>query len=246
MEQVKLYDTTLRDGMQGEGMSLSASEKARVVLALDALGVQMIEAGFPSSNPKEVELFEQLAELELEQATICAFGMTRRRDTARRGRSGAADPGRQLRAGRHPGRQDLGLHLEKVTKVSREENLAMIADSVAFCRDAGQARVYDAEHFFDGYRDDPGYALECLEAAVGAGAENVSLCDTNGSSLPEQVADGDRGRGRAAGRGGRDRHPRPRRRRLRRRQLAGRGARGRPPGPGHASTATASAAATPT
>ena len=83
MEQVKLYDTTLRDGMQGEGMSLSAAEKARVVLALDKLGVQMIEAGFPSSNPKEVELFEQLAELELEQATICAFGMTRRRDVAR-------------------------------------------------------------------------------------------------------------------------------------------------------------------
>ena len=82
MEQVKLYDTTLRDGMQGEGMSLSASEKARVVLALDKLGVQMIEAGFPSSNPKEVELFEQLAELDLRQTTLCTFGMTRRRDAA--------------------------------------------------------------------------------------------------------------------------------------------------------------------
>ncbi len=188
MEQVKLYDTTLRDGMQGEGMSLSASEKARVVLALDALGVQMIEAGFPSSNPKEVELFAQLAELELRQATICAFGMTRRRGTA-----AEDDPALLTLVDSFASTVTLvgktwGLHLEKVTKVSREENLAMIADSVAFCRERGKRVVYDAEHFFDGYRDDPGYALSCLEAAIGAGAENVSLCDTNGSSLPDQVA----------------------------------------------------------
>jgi 2-isopropylmalate synthase len=179
----------LRDGMQGEGMSLSASEKARVVLALDALGVQMIEAGFPSSNPKEVELFEQLAELELEQATICAFGMTRRRETA-----ADEDPALLTLVGSFAPVLTLvgktwGLHLEKVTKVSREENLAMIADSVGFCRERGKRVIYDAEHFFDGYRDDPGYALSCLEAAVEAGAENVSLCDTNGSSLPYQVAE---------------------------------------------------------
>jgi 2-isopropylmalate synthase len=188
MEQVKLYDTTLRDGMQGEGMSLSASEKARVVLALDKLGVQMIEAGFPSSNPKEVELFEQLAELDLEQATICAFGMTRRRDTA---------PEDDLALATLVGSfapvvtlvgKTWSLHLEKVTRVSREENLAMIADSVGFCRAQGKRVVYDAEHFFDGYRDDAGYALECLRAAIEAGAENVSLCDTNGSSLPDQIA----------------------------------------------------------
>jgi 2-isopropylmalate synthase len=185
---VKLYDTTLRDGMQGEGMSLSASEKARVVLALDKLGVQMIEAGFPSSNPKEVELFEQLAELELEQATICAFGMTRRRDTAPED-----DPALATLVGSFAPVVTLvgktwGLHLEKVTRVSREENLAMIADSVDFCRERGKRVVYDAEHFFDGYRDDAGYALACLEAALEAGAENVSLCDTNGSSLPDQIA----------------------------------------------------------
>ena len=188
MEQVKLYDTTLRDGMQGEGMSLSASEKARIVLALDKLGVQMIEAGFPSSNPKEVELFEQLAELELEQATICAFGMTRRRDTAPED-----DPALATLVGSFAPVVTLvgktwGLHLEKVTKVSREENLAMIADSVDFCRGQGKRVIYDAEHFFDGYRDDSAYALACLEAAIEAGAENVSLCDTNGSSLPDQVA----------------------------------------------------------
>jgi 2-isopropylmalate synthase len=188
MEKVKLYDTTLRDGMQGEGMSLSASEKARVVLALDRLGVQMIEAGFPSSNPKEVELFEQLAELELEQATICAFGMTRRRDTA-----ADEDPALRTVVDSFAPVVTLvgktwGLHLEKVTRVSREENLAMIADSVAFCRQRRKRVVYDAEHFFDAYRDDSSYALECLRAAVAAGAENVTLCDTNGSSLPGEVA----------------------------------------------------------
>jgi 2-isopropylmalate synthase len=188
MEQVKLYDTTLRDGMQGEGMSLSASEKARVVLALDRLGVQMIEAGFPSSNPKEEELFAQLAELELEQATICAFGMTRRRETAPED-----DPALRTLVGAFTPVVTLvgktwGLHLEKVTRVSREENLAMIGDSVGFCRGEGKRVVYDAEHFFDAYRDDSAYALECLEAAVAAGAENVTLCDTNGSSLPDQIA----------------------------------------------------------
>ena len=188
MEQVKLYDTTLRDGMQGEGMSLSASEKVRVVEALDRLGVQMIEAGFPSSNPKEVELFEQLAGLELEQATVCAFGMTRRRGVA-----AAEDPAlRTLTDAFAPVvtlvGKTWGLHLEKVTKVSPEENLAMIADSVAFCLQRRKRVVYDAEHFFDAFRDDPGYALACLEAAAGAGAENLTLCDTNGSSLPDQIA----------------------------------------------------------
>jgi 2-isopropylmalate synthase len=188
MEQVKLYDTTLRDGMQGEGMSLSAAEKARVVLALDKLGVQMIEAGFPSSNPKEEELFAQLAELELEQATICAFGMTRRRasapedDTALQTLAAAFTPVVTLVG------KTWGLHLEKVTKVSRGENLAMIDDSIGFCVAQGKRVVYDAEHFFDGYRDDSAYALECLHAAAAAGAENVTLCDTNGSSLPDQIA----------------------------------------------------------
>jgi 2-isopropylmalate synthase len=171
MEQVKLYDTTLRDGMQGEGMSLSAAEKARVVKALDGLGVQMIEAGFPSSNPKEEELFAALAELPLERAVICGFGMTRRR-----GVEAGEDPALITLVDSFAPVVTLvgktwGLHLEKVTKVSREENLAMIAESVAFCRERG-------------------YALSCLEAAIDAGAENVTLCDTNGASLPDQVAAG--------------------------------------------------------
>jgi 2-isopropylmalate synthase len=187
MEQVKLYDTTLRDGMGGKGMSLSVGEKLNVVRALDALGVHFIEAGFPSSNPKEAELFERLAELELEGATISAFGMTRRRDRKAEDDEALA----VLVASFAPVVCLVGkswiLHLEKVIKVSREENLAMIADSIAFCRAEGKRPFFDAEHFFDGYRDDPGYAVECVRAAAEAGAENVTLCDTNGGSLPQFV-----------------------------------------------------------
>jgi 2-isopropylmalate synthase len=187
MTHVKLYDTTLRDGMQGQGMSLSAAEKVRVVRALDRLGIELIEAGFPSSNPKEAELFELLADVELETATVCAFGMTRRRGVA-------ADEDEALHAlVASPAPivtlvgKTWGLHLDKVTRVSGEENLAMIAESVAFCRATGKRVIYDAEHFFDGWREDPGYALECLRAAAGSGAQNVTLCDTNGSSLPGQI-----------------------------------------------------------
>jgi 2-isopropylmalate synthase len=189
MRQVLLYDTTLRDGMQGQGMTLSAQEKVRVVRKLDELGINFIEAGFPGSNPKELELFEMLADTELKQAAVCAFGMTRRRDT-----EAAEDEAlRLLATGFAPVvtlvGKTWGLHLEKVTKVSREENLAMIRDSVAYLVNAGKRVIYDAEHFFDGYRDDSAYAIECVRAAADAGAENVTLCDTNGSSLPAQVAE---------------------------------------------------------
>jgi len=192
MGQVKLYDTTLRDGMQGQGMSLSAREKVRIVRALDALGVHLIEAGFPGSNPKELELFELLSSVELRNAQVCAFGMTRRRET-----SAEDDAALQTLVSCDAPVVTLvgktwALHLEKVTRVSREENLAMIADSVGFCREAGKRVIYDAEHFFDAFRDDPTYSLECLRAAAEAGAENLTLCDTNGSSLPEQVGEATR------------------------------------------------------
>ncbi|HET8861688.1 MAG TPA: citramalate synthase [Solirubrobacterales bacterium] len=189
MEQVKLYDTTLRDGMGGPGMSLSVGEKLKVVQALDQLGVQMIEAGFPSSNPKEAELFEQLAELDLEQATIAAFGMTRRRDRKAEDDEALAVLVDSFAPVVCLVGKSWGLHLEKVIKVSAEENLAMISDSIAFCRAQGKRPIFDAEHFFDGYRDDPAYALECVRAAAEAGAENVTLCDTNGGSLPAFVAE---------------------------------------------------------
>jgi 2-isopropylmalate synthase len=186
--QVQVYDTTLRDGMQGEGMSLSAEEKLRVAHALDDLGVHLVEAGFVGSNPKDEAVFELLARESFDCAEIAAFGMTRRR-----GMAAADDPGmRALADCFAPVCTLVGktwrLHLEKVTKVDPDENLAMIADSIAFLREQGKRVVYDAEHFFDAFRDDPAYALRCLRAAVDAGAETVTLCDTNGSSLPGQVA----------------------------------------------------------
>ncbi|HEX8857184.1 MAG TPA: citramalate synthase [Thermoleophilaceae bacterium] len=188
-EAVVLYDTTLRDGMQGEGMSLSAEEKVRVAHALDSLGVPLIEAGFPSSNPKEQALFDLLSAERFEHAEVAAFGMTRRR-----GVSAEDDPALRLLADCFAPACTLvgktwALHLEKVTRVDRDENLAMIADSVAFLRGSGKRVIYDAEHFFDAFREDPDYALRCLRTALEAGAENVTLCDTNGSSLPHQVAE---------------------------------------------------------
>jgi len=185
--RIELYDATLRDGMGGGGMSLTAAEKLRVVHALDDLGVQMIEAGFPASNPKEQELFALLASERLATAEIVAFGMTRRRDT-----DASQDAGlRTLADSFAPICMLVGkasvLHVEKVVRVSREENLAMIADSVSFLVGEGKRVLLDAEHFFDGFVLDPGYALDCLRAAAEAGAERVVLCDTNGGSLPLQI-----------------------------------------------------------
>ena len=188
MTRIELYDTTLRDGMQGEGMSLSAGEKLRVAHRLDELGIDLIEAGFPSSNPKELELFGLLAGETLHHAQIAAFGMTRRRDVA-----ADADPAlRTIADCFAPVCTIVGktwsLHLEKVVKVDPEENLRMIADSVAFLAGEGKRVVYDAEHFFDGFADDPAYAMRCLRAAGQAGAETVVCCDTNGGTLPHVLA----------------------------------------------------------
>ena len=168
-------------------MTLTAEEKLRVVHALDALGVNVIEAGFPASNPKERELFGLLATEHLEQAQIAAFGMTRRRDTTAEGDEGL----RVLADSFAPvctlvGKASI-LHVEKVVRVTREENLAMIAESVAFLVAAGKRVLLDAEHFFDGLALDPGYALDCVRAGAQAGAQRVVLCDTNGGSLPPQI-----------------------------------------------------------
>jgi 2-isopropylmalate synthase len=184
---IELYDTTLRDGMQGEGMSLSAGEKLRVAHRLDELGLDLIEAGFPSSNPKELELFGLLAGESFTHAQICAFGMTRRRGVA-----ADADPALRVIAECFaPVCTVVGktwaLHLEKVVKVDRDENLRMISESVAFLVGQGKRVIYDAEHFFDGYADDRDYALRCLRAAAEAGAETVVCCDTNGGTLPHVV-----------------------------------------------------------
>jgi 2-isopropylmalate synthase len=187
MSQIELYDATLRDGMGGGGMSLTAEEKLRVVHALDALGIHLIEAGFPASNPKEQELFGLLAEESFEVSEIVAFGMTRRRDL-----TAEKDDGLRVLAECFApactlvGKSSI-LHVEKVIRVSREENLAMIADSVGFLVKEGKRVLFDAEHYFDGYQANPKYALETLQAAMAAGAERIVLCDTNGGSLPNQI-----------------------------------------------------------
>ncbi len=187
--QVQLYDATLRDGMGGGGMTLTAAEKVRVVHALDSLGVHMIEAGFPASNPKELELFTLLAGDTFETSEIVAFGMTRRR-----GVTAAEDEGLRVLAesfvpvctlvGKSSAAQ-----AETVLKVTREENVSMIGESIAHLVAQGKRVLFDAEHFFDGFKEDVGYALDCVRIAADAGAERVVLCDTNGGSLPLDVRD---------------------------------------------------------
>jgi 2-isopropylmalate synthase len=174
--------------MGGGGLTLTADEKVRLVHRLDALGVQLIEAGFPASNPKEAELFSLLEQQALSNSTIAAFGMTRRR-----GIEASQDAGLRVLADCFaPVTTIVGktwtLHVEKVVRVSREENLAMIAESVAFLVSQGKRVLFDAEHLFDGLRADRAYALDCLRAAADAGAERLVLCDTNGPSLPSDIA----------------------------------------------------------
>jgi 2-isopropylmalate synthase len=184
---VQLYDTTLRDGMQQEGMSVSVDEKVRIALRLDELGMHFIEGGFPASNPKEVEFFRRMERERLANAQLAAFGMTRRKGVAV-----DEDPNlRILAEGSAPVvavvGKSWGLHVSKVLRASHDENLRMISESIEFLLRQGKRVVYDAEHFFDGYADDPEYALQTLRAAAEAGAETICLCDTNGGTLPPVV-----------------------------------------------------------
>lgn len=191
MEQrrIEIYDTTLRDGTQGEGFNLSLQDKLLIAQKLDELGVDYIEGGFPLSNPKDAAFFREVRELKLKHARVAAFGMTRRR-----GVKAEEDPGMvALLEAQTPvvtlvGKTS-GYQAEKVLGVSLEENLAMIADSVRLMVQKGRTVVYDAEHFFDTFRTDRDYALRTLLAAQEAGASVLCLCDTNGGTMPEQVAD---------------------------------------------------------
>ncbi len=184
---IEIYDTTLRDGTQGQGVSLSLVDKLKITRRLDALGVDFIEGGYPLSNPKDQAYFEQVRDLDLQHAKVCAFGMTRRRGIHAR-----EDAGMQALVGSQaPVITIVGktwdLHVDEVLRVERDENLAMIRDSVGFCAESGPEVFYDAEHFFDGYRANPQYAIQTLEAAIGGGATRLILCDTNGGSLPSWV-----------------------------------------------------------
>lgn len=184
--RIELYDTTLRDGTQGAGVALSLVDKLKITQLLDAVGIDYIEGGYPLSNPKDAAYFERVRDLPLKRTKVCAFGMTRRK-----GVEPGNDPGmRAMVAARTPILTIVGktwdLHVDEVLRVSREENLAMIRESVAFCLagDATEQVFYDAEHFFDGYKANPDYALETLKAALAGGASRLVLCDTNGGSLP--------------------------------------------------------------
>ncbi len=188
--RIELYDTTLRDGTQGPGIALTLADKLAITKLLDALGFDYIEGGYPLSNPKDAAYFEQVAGLNLSHARICAFGMTRRKAIAPQDDDGM----KALVASRAPVITLVGktwdLHVDEVLCVAREENLAMIRDSVRFCAAAPHVKdvFYDAEHFFDGYRANPDYALATLAAAVEGGASRLVLCDTNGGSLPTWIS----------------------------------------------------------
>ncbi len=186
---IQIYDTTLRDGTQREGISLSCDDKIRVARRLDELGVAFIEGGWPGSNPKDAEFFERARDMQWSSALIAAFGAT-----CRVGGSPEDDANIQaLLEARTPVCTVVGkswtLHVREVLRTSHDENLRIVEQSVAFLRAQGRHVVYDAEHFFDGYRADAAYALETLRAAVRAGAETLVLCDTNGGSLPWQIGE---------------------------------------------------------
>jgi 2-isopropylmalate synthase len=187
--QVYVFDTTLRDGTQSEGLSLSVEDKLKITALLDGFGIHYVEGGWPGSNPKDVEFFRRARSLTLRQARLVAFGATRKA-----GVRAEDDPNlRALVAAETPAVSLFGkswtLHVRHVLETTPEENLAMIADSVGWLKGRGKEVIYDAEHFFDGYRADPAYALSTLRAAAQAGADWIVLCDTNGGSLPGWVAD---------------------------------------------------------
>lgn len=186
-QKVQIYDTTLRDGTQGEGINFSLSDKIRLAQKLADFGVHYIEGGWPGSNEKDIEFFRAAKRLKWGTTRIAAFGSTRKA-----GVKVQDDPQvRMLLEAETPTVTFFGkswlLHVHEVLRTTPEENIAMIADTVAFLKKHGREVIYDAEHFFDGYRDNPTYALETITAAAKAGVDRVVLCDTNGGRLPSEV-----------------------------------------------------------
>jgi 2-isopropylmalate synthase len=186
--QVEIYDTTLRDGSQGEGINFSVADKLRIAEKLDSFGVHYIEGGWPGSNPKDIEFFALTKKKKFKNAKLAAFGSTRKKATPVE----QDDQVRLLIEAGTPvvtiyGKTSM-LHVKEVLRCTPEENLAMIADTVKFLKDHGKFVIYDCEHAFDGYKLDPEYALDTWRAAEKAGADFVVLCDTNGGCLPGEIA----------------------------------------------------------
>ncbi len=186
---IQIYDTTLRDGTQREGISLSCDDKLRIAHRLDELGVTFIEGGWPGSNPKDAEFFERARDTKWRRALVAAFGSTCRV-------GGGPEDDANIKALLDSGApvctvvgKTWNLHVTDVLRTTLDENLRIVEKSVWYLREKGRRVIYDAEHFYDGYRADAGYALETLKAAVRGGAETLVLCDTNGGSLPWQIAE---------------------------------------------------------
>lgn len=189
MPRIKIYDTTLRDGAQGEGISFSLQDKLALTQRLDDLGFDYVEGGYPASNEKDFQYFQRIAGLGLKHAKVCAFGMTRRK-----GEKAETDLGLKALLDSQAavitlvGKASV-FHVTEVLRTALDENLAMIRDSVAYLVRAGREVIFDAEHFYDGWKEDRQYALRAIVAAAEAGARLVTLCDTNGGAMPDDVAE---------------------------------------------------------
>ena len=188
MPDVLIYDTTLRDGAAREGVSFSLEDKVKILKRLDAFGMHYVEGGYPASNPKDLEFFEAASAIELKNAKLVAFGSTRRALTS-------ASRDKEMKALVASGApavcivgKSWDFHVETALKISLDENVYMIKESVKYLKKKGLEVIFDAEHFFDAYKENPAYALRCVEAAASGGVDWVALCDTNGGTLPHEVA----------------------------------------------------------
>jgi 2-isopropylmalate synthase len=189
MEKVVIYDTTLRDGMQAEGVSFSLQDKLLIASRLDQLGVDYIEGGYPSSNPKETQFFRDIVSRKLTHARVASFGNTRRADAT-------VDDDASIQSLKNSGApaatlvgKSWDMHVTTVLRCSLDENLKICSESVAYLKKSGIEVIFDAEHFFDGFRESPEYAMKVLQAAADAGASTLALCDTNGGNLPDTIFD---------------------------------------------------------
>ncbi|MDD3653585.1 MAG: citramalate synthase [Desulfotomaculaceae bacterium] len=187
MQSVQIYDTTLRDGTQSEGISYSCEDKIKIAQRLDKIGFHYIEGGWPGSNPKDFDFFHRIQGIKMRQAKIAAFGSTRRPYTATENDASV----KAILESQAPVATVFGkswdFHVTRALRTTLEENLAMIRETVAYLKSRGLEVIYDAEHFFDGYKANPAYALETIKAAGSGGAETIVLCDTNGGSLPAEI-----------------------------------------------------------
>lgn len=187
MKRIEIFDSTLRDGAQSEGISYSVQDKLNIVKTLDDFGVMYIEAGNPGSNPKDIEFFEKVKDMQLKNAILCAFGSTRRNKL----KVEEDDNVTSLLKADTPAVAIFGkswdLHVHEILRISLEDNLEIIKDTLRFFKDKGKEVIFDAEHFYDGYKDNPDYAIKVLKAAVEAGADVLTLCDTNGGTMPSEI-----------------------------------------------------------